>query len=383
VKFTRLELHNFKCFEHLVLDNLGARVVLVGPNGCGKSAVLEAIAALKEFTGSHHYNPSQYVRSIEVTLADGTKRQDNVEAWPAGVPLPIRDTQPFARVSATLELNEAERELANAAEKSNLVTIQIDRSGAVVKVDVADAMVRLFRHVDLDSGAGVVNYIAPDRFVPYTTLGSVTAGSLTPQAWRHEFIQLPSVSPSVSKFASIKQYIIERELQDLSAYHAFGVTQDSLALLREIFAEFFYPKRLIGYQRIGDSMSVAIQTPVGRHDIDELSSGERELFAIFADFHRMRELPSIVLYDEPERHLNAGIEGRVLTALDRLQPNSQIWIATHGLELIGSCPLEDIIALGLNDSGMTVRPIADESDTSRVRIFEALGANVALQFTAK
>ena len=54
MRIKKLELTNYKCFEHLVLDELGDRVVLVGPNGCGKSAVLEAIAVMKDYVGTYN-----------------------------------------------------------------------------------------------------------------------------------------------------------------------------------------------------------------------------------------------------------------------------------------------------------------------------------------
>ncbi len=70
MRITRLELTNYKCFEHLILDDLGEQVVLVGPNGCGKSTILEAIAVLKEYVGS--YDPDLGVYRQTLTVIGGT-----------------------------------------------------------------------------------------------------------------------------------------------------------------------------------------------------------------------------------------------------------------------------------------------------------------------
>ena len=94
---------------------------------------------------------------------------------------------------------------------------------------------------------------------------------------------------------------------------------------------------------------------------------------------RIRKLPSVILYDEPERHLNAGLETRIIPALDRLHTRNQLWIATHGVELIGSVPIQDIVALKKDAGGVQFERFTEPSRTDCVRLLELLGAKVGLQ----
>lgn len=113
-----------------------------------------------------------------------------------------------------------------------------------------------------------------------------------------------------------------------------------------------------------------------------MSSGEKELFCVFVNLFRIKDLPSIILYDEPERHLNAGLETRIIPALDKLQTRNQIWIASHGIELIGSVPMTDIVALKRTAGSASPERFDQESKTRRVRIFEEIGAKVGLQLAS-
>src|SRR5262249_33218670 len=47
MKIDSIEIENFKAVRKLRVDNLGDVVVLAGPNGCGKSCVLDAIRLVK------------------------------------------------------------------------------------------------------------------------------------------------------------------------------------------------------------------------------------------------------------------------------------------------------------------------------------------------
>ena len=53
MKLTRLSINNFRAITKLRIDNLSDAVVLAGPNGCGKSCVLDAIRLLKSAYGSY------------------------------------------------------------------------------------------------------------------------------------------------------------------------------------------------------------------------------------------------------------------------------------------------------------------------------------------
>ena len=194
-----------------------------------------------------------------------------------------------------------------------VVTVKLDRFGAVdTETDppgpFAPPIATLFQHFNPASGIGVVDYIGADRTFPIQRIGNLNLTTISLQQQRLERIELfASVQPS-QKFRAVKQFIISEQLNDLSIFQSTGVNQDSLHLLRDLFRYFFGPKLLIGSIQRDGEFQVVIRTPNGDHDIDQLSSGEKELFMVFVNLFRIRHLPSVILYDEPERHLNPGLE---------------------------------------------------------------------------
>jgi|GEM_PF-6003466 len=373
MRITNLVLQDYKCFEYLELKDLGDRVVLVGPNGCGKSAILESIAVLKEFIGSYRPVQNPYGRTIAVA-----QKYVSV-AWPSEIPLPIRGEQTVATISATIVLDEMEIQITGVSKAEYSLAVEIQRSGEVTFSSDNTGIAKLFQHYDPASGIGVLDYISPYRVIPLQKISTLDLNSLSLEQQRMERIELQREDSNYQKFRSVKQFIISQQLEDLGHMQLTGILRDSIAHLKKLFAEFFTPKILLGYSSSGNEMHVSVQTPSGIHDIDQLSSGERELFFVLTNLFRIRMLPSVILYDEPERHLNPGLEARLIPALDSLQTKNQLWIATHGMELINSVPLEQIVAL--QRAGSTGKPerFTDGDSKSRIRIYESLGAKVGLQ----
>ncbi len=60
MRFKRLEIENFRAVTNLELSDLGDVIVIAGPNGCGKSAIFDAIRLLKSAYGSYQPNEWQH-----------------------------------------------------------------------------------------------------------------------------------------------------------------------------------------------------------------------------------------------------------------------------------------------------------------------------------
>ena len=56
---------------------------------------------------------------------------------------------------------------------------------------------------------------------------------------------------------------------------------------------------------------------MGEIDIDDLSSGEKEIFNIFVRFHQLNPHESVILFDEADAHLHPDLERRYLQELKR------------------------------------------------------------------
>src|SRR5207237_1104065 len=67
MRITRLELRNIRSISHLIFEDLPDTVVLVSPNGVGKSTILEAIAATHDLVVPYHTERYQFSESWQGT----------------------------------------------------------------------------------------------------------------------------------------------------------------------------------------------------------------------------------------------------------------------------------------------------------------------------
>src|SRR5690625_1801065 len=78
----------------------------------------------------------------------------------------------------------------------------------------------------------------------------------------------------------------------------------------------------------------AVETPRGTIDIDELSSGEKEILNTYIHFHHLNPSDSIILFDEPDVHLHPELERRYLRILKTFAEGNQMFLTTHAPEMM-------------------------------------------------
>lgn len=90
------------------------------------------------------------------------------------------------------------------------------------------------------------------------------------------------------------------------------------------------------------SLAMARRAAVKRDDvpvivpIDRLSSGQVALFAFAGPLIFNDAPPDVVLIDEPEQHMHLQWQRQIIGALRDLCPESQLIVATHSLEVLDS-----------------------------------------------
>src|SRR5690625_6259983 len=70
--------------------------------------------------------------------------------------------------------------------------------------------------------------------------------------------------------------------------------------MRQRFNSFFAPVRVDDVYLDQNPFKFAVETPRGTIDIDELSSGEKEILNTYIHFHHLNPSDSIILFDEPD-----------------------------------------------------------------------------------
>jgi hypothetical protein len=89
----------------------------------------------------------------------------------------------------------------------------------------------------------------------------------------------------------------------------------------------------------------------------------------------------VLLYDEPELHLNAALERKVIPELSSLGMGNQIWVTTHSVEMIDSTPSVNLFVMSHYDGGNQARRA--ENDREQIELFKSLGASAGLQLISE
>ena len=376
MRISRLELRNFRTFRHAVFENIPDTVLLVGPNGRGKSSILEAVAGAKEMVSP--YKQDEYQLRVPW-------QQEYVSKWPQHLPDPVKIGQRRAEIKLTAEATGSDCSFLQESGVSDMTAtaeFMIETGGHVVKQVVNETAKKLFRFHGLAAKVGFIDYLRANRSYTRRAIGNFSH-DLQDEQFRTSFSDF-STGATQSKFDDFKSYVVATQLADFSRLQKSGEQVDSLSVFRSVFDNFFSPKTFLGYRtaEAGGTDGIMVGSPFGDHDTDDLSDGEKETLHILARLFRLRELGNVVLWDTPESHLNAALEARLYEAVRRVAPSNQYWLATHSLELIESVPLECVYTVRQDGDGATIERASGEERRARVAVYRELGANVGLQLVS-
>ena len=392
MRITSLEIDNFRGISRVALSALPGAVVLAGPNGCGKSSVLDALRLLKSAYGQYHENEYQsWFSEFQINIQQMSREAHRV----------LQDPRRPLIIAADLELSPAERAFletegpelveqlawarakpANPARPGKQIVTPVDRRvfgqpvqlaaqlmradltkqlalpvmRAAVKMDVSGAVnieestvLELIFSTYAPKHLGVIDYHGANRTYGREQVASVSL-NVAPSDDRFRQSALYNTQ---NKYTNVKTEMAAAFVQELLMREA-GVQvprrSNIIETLQELFEVFFPGKRFLGPQPTSDGrLLFPVELENGlRHDIDELSSGEKEVLLGYLRLRSSAPSNSVILLDEPELHLNP----RLIRGLPRFYQkhlgealNNQIWMITHSDTLLREAVEEPAFAV--------------------------------------
>jgi predicted ATPase len=378
MRFTSLTVSNFRAITSLQLDGLGDTVIVAGPNGCGKSCVFDAIKMLKSAYGGYQPNEWQtWMSEFQINLA----RKDS------DLRVLLQNKREPLRVRAEIAITDSEREYlrSNAEDLLTMlawgeVALQQGRRNVLsvaaservhdpaVEERVQRELPKLLRELEQQQFVGEVQIdtdgepSSSESLVLELLFGTYdpqNVGIIDYHGANRNYVREPIATVNLSiqstddklrqhalynyanKYNNLKTELASSYVRYLLAKEAnSGAEPDTLNVtMKELFDTFFPGKAFLGPVPMADGgLTFPVRTSAGaEHDIDELSSGEKEVLYGYLRIRNAAPKQSVLLIDEPELHLNPrlikGLASFYHRHLGRAL-NNQLWLVTHSDALI-------------------------------------------------
>ncbi len=414
MRFNALSVNNFRAVKQATLNDLPNMVVIAGPNGCGKSSIFDAIRLVKSTYGGYQPNEWQHwfnefqinlerrqpelltlfqdrskplTVSLDVALSENEKIyiRDNAKdllrpaIWNQVAPEAgyNRRNAPLAAQLRQFGSDVDEKIEAETAELLKYIESPIYRGEITIKPDLSitvhpSPVLQLIFSIFEPQKIGVVEYHGAQRTYQREQLGSVNLSIDTneQQTSQHALYNY------ASKFTNIKSEMASSYIRDLIGKEvgADGSLSTSLiSTLQELFETFFPGKHFLGPRATRDGrLLFPVKTDDGvEHDINDLSSGEKEVLYGYLRLHNLSPRNSVIMIDEPELHLNPRLIRGLPQFYDKHLGSSlgnQIWLLTHSDALLREALISSdfsvfhmqIPSLTLHDQNQMVRVHIDE-----------------------
>lgn len=391
MRIRSLIVENFRAVTFVELNELPDAIVIAGPNGSGKSSLFEALKLLKSAYGQYHPN------EIQMWFNEAGI---NLKRFAADAPNILRDISRPLRVRAEIELAQDEREflLKDGSElirslslKQALGMERFEERGVFLNPtekralgsEVEDNIAEFQKDFDVDlknqsfvgevllhadgeliiapspvlevifstaapNEIGIIDYHSPQRTFGRENLSGINLSTedLSARTSQHYLYN------TQQKYANVKAEMAQAYLRQLLAEKAgIAVPESNLAgTLTELFTVFFPGKKFLGpVPTPAGQLSFPILLEDGKqHDLNELSSGEKEVLLGYLRLRSGAPSNSVILLDEPELHLNP----RLVRGLPRFyqrhignELSNQLWLVTHSDALLREALAEPAYAV--------------------------------------
>ena len=380
MKIVSLLVENFRAINRVELSGLQDMVVIAGPNGCGKSCILDSIRLFKSVYGGYQPNEwQQWLGEFQInfqrnpqqmaSLLRSRSRSSVIQAgvelaaeevnfirkglnpmledlvWKTVVP-GLQDPWTRARGALAAELRAHQPVVDQRVQELRPVVLnQLQQSLIYGKLEIQpDGRALTTQNILLElvfssfypKRIGVIDYHGSHRNYGREELGGINL-NLDQEEDR---FRTSSLYNYANKYANIKSEMaadfVRQALREKTQSGTTSTenTQPLAETLQELFKIFFPGKKFLGPVPTEDgNLNFPVEVEGGAtHDINDLSSGEKEVLFGYLRLRNSAPKYSVILLDEPELHLNPALVRGLPQFYHKhlgIDLENQIWLVTH------------------------------------------------------
>lgn len=343
-------------FRHLENVSLGSDildigqgsdfVVLAGPNGGGKSSILELISFALSNSWSLNWSLSRsfptyaFEVAIALSTADKIQIQEHYEKLDPAQKNREQVKSAFEYIIKHSEYYRAYNYDGGKYQENSSLFNQVHSL-------VANA-------IKTDNQRSLGFFLKSDRAYPQKKFSQNRIFSFS-QIMKIDHLWSMAYNTSNDQYNDMYEFLVQQRYHYLrrlgSFYHKNNTNQktnkerpeDPLEpydkLLQQIFPNYRFAD-------IDEDVPSDLFIELPSSDVipfSDLSSGEKEVFFILSFFLRHDVSNAVIVIDEPELHLHPELARRLIRVMLEIKQNNQIWFATHNPEIIDEAGREKII----------------------------------------
>jgi len=327
MKIEKVHIKNIKGIKDLELsfkknNKILDVIVLAGVNGSGKTTILEAI---KDFFNNKNVNydePKKSNVNLNIFFEEFEKKK-------------IKEAEKSS--------NNNKRPLWNFFSALQNYEIYIKRSDKHYHTHIAKKF---------DIPPKIIYVPAENKFEEIQTYSTTLSKE-------YEFINTinSNVIRDIPSYIATRRNYLATIEEDLTMKE---VTNKVVNEINGIFSILELDVKLKGFSKDEKTLPIFENSAGEEFDINNLSSGEKQLFLRTLSIKMLEPKNSIILIDEPELSLHPKWQQRIIEVYKKIGENNQIIVATHSPHILGSVSNENIFILYRNENGKIEAKTGDE-----------------------
>ena len=327
MKIEKVHIKNIKGIKDLELsfkkDNkILDVIVLAGVNGSGKTTILESIKDFFYNTNINYDEPEKSNVNLDIFFEDFEKKK-------------IKEAEKSS--------NNNKRPLWDFFSALQNYEIYIKRSDKHYHIHIAKKF---------DIPPKIIYVPAENKFEEIQTYSTTLSRE-------YKFINIinSNVIKDIPSYIATRRNYLATIEEDLTMKE---ITNKVVNEINSIFDILELDVKLKGFSKDEKTMPIFENSAGEEFDINDLSSGEKQLFLRTLSIKMLEPKNSIILIDEPELSLHPKWQQRIIEVYKKIGENNQIIIATHSPHILGSVSSENIFILYRDENGKIEAKTGDE-----------------------